>query len=204
VPIPLLKDLLKPCLEMLPRDMQSSAIIAVDRAQREIASNIKRIINDHVISVATNMASQFQADLDPNKSASSSKDPMTSLGVDSNNSAGNSKDPVTPLDDGSPYIGDLVMTSRDSASTLPYIGYPVNPSRVSASLPPYPFLSSRLSAIDAVKVPASAARILSSIRKRRCGKIKMSAVEWPYACKELSQRFIELAANRNMIEQEKK
>ena len=190
MPIPLLKDLLKPCLEMLPRDMQSSAIIVVDRAQREIASNIKRIINDHVISVATKMASQFQADLDPNKSASSSKDPMTSLGVDSNNSVGNSKDPVTPLDDGSPYIGDLVMTpSKDSVSELPYIGDPVNPSRVSDSLPPYLFLSSRLFAIDAAKVPASAACILSSIRKRKCGKIKMSSVKWPDTCKELSEVY---------------
>jgi hypothetical protein len=70
---------------------------------------------------------------------------MTSLGVDSNNFAGNSKDPVTPLDDSSPYIGDLVMTPfRDSASELPYIGDPVNPSRASASLSPYLFLSSRL------------------------------------------------------------
>jgi hypothetical protein len=116
--------------------------------------------------------------------------PVNPAALDPNKSAGNSKDPVTPLGDGSPFLyGDNVE-------------HPVNPSRVSASLPPYPFLSSHLSAIDATKVPASAARILLSIRKRKGGK--MSADKWPDTCKELSQRFIEVVANRNMTEQEKK
>lgn len=46
VPIPLLKEFLKPILEMLPVDKQSSSIRYIDQAQLELASNLKHAIND--------------------------------------------------------------------------------------------------------------------------------------------------------------
>lgn len=125
------------------------------------------------------MARQLQAAVDAKKSASNSEDPMTSLG------------------DGSPKL----FLSSD------HIGHPVTPSRDTASASPYAILSSRLSAIDVTKIPASAAHVLSVIRERASSTKKkgrkISAVELPDTCKELYEMFIEAGAKRNMTEQEK-
>jgi len=124
------------------------------------------------------MARQLQAALDAKKYASNSKDPVTSLGDDS------------------PFL------SSD------HIGHPVTPFKDSASALPYAILSSHLFAIDATKIPAPAAHILSVIRERASSTKKkggkMSTTKWSNTCKELSHRFIEVGANRKMIEQEKK
>jgi hypothetical protein len=155
--------------------MQSASIIVVDQAQQELASSLKRVINDHVTSIATTMASQFQANVDRAGNSVDLVDPMTPLddglpniGI-GDGAPALPVDPMTPLDDGLPNIG-----IGDGASALPVDpmtplddGLPTIGIGDGASTSPYPFLFSCLDAIDAKKVLASAARILSDIKMRQ-------------------------------------